>query len=85
MTIAVDDDISLGAQLLLREQQQKRYSDVMYFAGSASLGIIRASLWNVGITCGLDSFFLDPSTTKQDVYNPTQLLVNLSNIRMINK
>lgn len=83
VTIAVDDDISLGAQLLLREQQQKRYSDVMYFAGSSVLGIIRASLMNVGITCGLDSFFLDPSTTKQDVYNPTQLLVNLSNIRTI--
>jgi len=83
VTIAVDDDVSLGAQLLLREQQQKRYSNVMYFAGSAVLGIVRASLEQGGMTCALDSFFLDPSTTKQDVYNPTQLLVNISNIRMM--
>ena len=83
VTIAVDDDISLGAQVLLREQQQKRYSGTTYFTGSAVIGIARASLLNVGIICGLDSFFLDPSTTKQDVYNPTQLLINLSNIRSI--
>ena len=83
VTIAVDDDITLGAQLLLREQQQKKYSGTIYFAGSSVIGIVRAALWNVGITCGLDSFFLDPSTTKQDIYNPTQLLLNLSNIKNI--
>jgi len=75
ITIAVDDDISLGAQQLLREGRS------LSLNGSVVTALTRASLKRFGITAAVDAFFLDPSTTKQDIYNPTQLLLNLSNIR----
>ena len=75
ITIAVDDDISLGAQALLREGRG------LSLNGSVVTALTRASLKRFGITTAVDAFFLDPSTTKQDVYNPTQLLLNLSNIK----
>jgi hypothetical protein len=75
VTIAVDDDISLGAQALLREGQG------ISLNGSVVTALTRASLKRFGIEASIDAFFLDPSTTKQDVYNPTQLLLNLSNIK----
>ena len=75
VTIAVDDDISLGAQSLLREGQG------LSLNGSVVTALTRASLKHFGIDTAIDAFFLDPSTTKQDIYNPTQLLLNLSNIR----
>ena len=75
VTIAVDDDISLGAQSLLREGQG------LSLNGSVVTALTRASLKHFGIESAIDAFFLDPSTTKQDIYNPTQLLLNLSNIR----
>ena len=75
VTIAVDDDISLGAQSLLREGQG------LSLNGSVVTALTRASLKRFGIDTAIDAFFLDPSTTKQDIYNPTQLLLNLSNIK----
>jgi hypothetical protein len=45
------------------------------------LAVVRAALETAGIACRTESFFLDPSTTKQSVYQPTQLLVSLSNLR----
>ena len=75
VTIAVDDDISLGAQSLLREGQG------LSLNGSVVTALTRASLKHFGIESAIDAFFLDPSTTKQDIYNPTQLLLNLSNIK----
>lgn len=75
VTIAVDDDISLGAQSLLREGQG------LSLNGSVVTALTRASLKHFGIETAIDAFFLDPSTTKQDIYNPTQLLLNLGNIR----
>ena len=75
VTIAVDDDISLSAQALLREGRG------LSLNGSVVTALTRASLKHFGITTAVDAFFLDPSTTKQDVYNPTQLLLNLSNIK----
>ena len=77
VTIAVDDDISLGAQSLLREGQG------LSLNGSVVTALTRASLKHFGIDTAIDAFFLDPSTTKQDIYNPTQLLLNLSNIRSL--
>ena len=75
VTIAIDDDISLGAQGLLREGRNGSLN------GSVVTAITRAALGKFGISVAVDAFFLDPSTTKQDVFNPTQLVLNLSNIR----
>ena len=88
-TIAVDDDISLGAQSLLREGQG------LSLNGSVVTALTRASLKHFGIDTAIDAFFLDPSTTKQDIYNPTSFWIpaqpnrtytirrNLSNIRSL--
>mgnify|MGYP004106979035 FL=1 len=42
--------------------------------------MIRSALKNAQLNFRLDSYFLDPSTTKQSIYNPTQLLVSVSNL-----
>jgi len=76
VTIAIDDDISLGAQALLREGRSG-----LALNGSVVTAITRAALKKVGVTAAIDAFFLDPSTTKQDVFDPSQLLLNLSNIK----
>lgn len=76
VTIAVDDDISLGAQALLREGRGG-----VALNGSVVTAITRAALKRFGITVAVDAFFLDPSTTRQDVFDPSQLLLNLSNIK----
>lgn len=75
VTLAVDDDITLGSQLLLREQGMK-------MSGSFVESLVRAVMNKANLKYSLDSFFIDPSTTKQDVYNPSQLLLSLSNLRM---
>ena len=74
VSVAVDDDITLPAQFLLREQGS-------VLNGSAVLAVLRAALDKAGIGCHMDSYFLDPSTTKQSDYQPTQLLVSLSGLR----
>ena len=76
VTIAVDDDATIGAQFLLREQRAA-------VAGSAVLAAVRAALADAGVAYRADTFFLDPSTTRQGRYEPTQLLVSLSNLRAI--
>ena len=72
--MAVDDDVTLPAQFLLREQGAA-------LSGSAVLALTRAALERARITCRQDSYFLDPSTTALEVYDPTQLLVSLSDLR----
>lgn len=74
ITVAIDDDISLGSQILLQEQKKQ-------FSGSFSTAMVKAALDRAHVSYEFDSFFLDPSTTKQSVYNPTQLLINVSNIQ----
>jgi hypothetical protein len=70
----VDDDISIGAQILSREQNQP-------VGGSAVVALVRHAMdERAKISYNLDTFFIDPSTTRQELYNPTQLLVSLSNI-----
>mmetsp|Transcript_18754 Transcript_18754/g.26449 ORF Transcript_18754/g.26449 Transcript_18754/m.26449 type:complete len:221 (+) Transcript_18754:825-1487(+) len=74
VTIAVDDDISIGAQVLAREQNQP-------LGGSAVVALVRSAMNDrAKISYNLDTFFIDPSTTKQELYNPTQLLVSISDL-----
>ncbi len=75
VTVAVDDDITLGSQLLLREQGVR-------MNGSFVEALVRSVMEKANIKYTYDSFFIDPSTTKQNEYNPTQLLVSLSNLRI---
>mmetsp|Transcript_23207 Transcript_23207/g.35837 ORF Transcript_23207/g.35837 Transcript_23207/m.35837 type:complete len:431 (-) Transcript_23207:239-1531(-) len=73
ITVAIDDDISLGSQILLKEQKKQ-------FSSSFSTAMVKAALDRAHVSYEFDSFFLDPSTTKQSEYNPTQLLINISNV-----
>ena len=74
VTIAVDDDISIGGQILARERQQP-------VGGSEVVALVRAALENQAkISYKMDTFFIDPSTTRQELYNPTQLLISLSDL-----
>eukprot|EP00560_Eucampia_antarctica_P009660 CAMPEP_0197830670 /NCGR_PEP_ID=MMETSP1437-20131217/7287_1 /TAXON_ID=49252 ORGANISM="Eucampia antarctica, Strain CCMP1452" /NCGR_SAMPLE_ID=MMETSP1437 /ASSEMBLY_ACC=CAM_ASM_001096 /LENGTH=331 /DNA_ID=CAMNT_0043433215 /DNA_START=228 /DNA_END=1223 /DNA_ORIENTATION=- len=73
ITVAIDDYVPIGAEMLLSEQN---YS----IAGPAS-ALIRSVMDKANINYSLDVFYLDPSTTKQSVYNPSQLLLSLSNLR----
>ncbi len=75
VTLAVDDDVTLGSQLLLREQGMK-------MSGSFVESLVRVVMDKAKIKYNLDSFFIDPSTTKQNEYNPSQLLLSLSNLRV---
>ena len=74
VTVAVDDDISIGGQMLGRERNQP-------LSGSLVVALIRSAMESQAkISYKLDTFFIDPTTTKQDIYNPTQLLVSLSDL-----
>lgn len=73
VTIAVDDDISIGAQVFLREQGR-------LFSGSVVSAVAQSALDEAKIPFRIDSYFIDPSTTRQELYNPTQVLVSLSNL-----
>jgi len=64
VTIAVDDDISIGAQVLAKEQNQP-------LGGSTVVALVRSAMNDrAKISYNLDTFFIDPSTTKQEFYNP---------------
>lgn len=73
VTVAIDDYVPIGAEMLLSEQN---YS----IAGPAS-ALIRSLMDKAKLNYSLEAFYLDPSTTKQSVYNPSQLLLSLSNLR----
>ena len=74
VTIAVDDDISIGGQILARESNQP-------LSGSSVLALVRSAMEDrAKISYKVDTFFIDPTTTKQELYNPTQLLVSLSDL-----
>jgi hypothetical protein len=74
VTIAIDDDITLGAQRLLREQR-------CFLYGSVTEVLTIAALDRAGIKFRMDSYLLDPSTTRIEDYNPTQLLISVSQLR----
>jgi len=71
VTIAVDNDTTLPVQILLQEQRK-------IFRGSLVTAIVASAMEKSQIRCNIDTFFIDPSTTNQEKYNPTQLLLNLS-------
>lgn len=75
VTIAIDDYVPLGTEMLLLEQN--------YNIGGPAQALVRASMESTGIGYDLDSYYIDPSTTKQSVYNPTQLLISLNNLRKL--
>ena len=68
VTIAIDDYVPIGAEMLLSEQNY-------------SISLARASMEKAGVLYSLDTFYLDPSTTKQNEFNPSQLLLSVSNLR----
>jgi hypothetical protein len=75
VTIAIDDDVCLGAQILAREEQS-------VLSGSPVVAMVRSALQDrarIPYTA-LDVFFIDPTTTKNELYNPTQLLVSVRNL-----
>lgn len=77
VTIAIDDDVCLGAQILARED-----SSSTPLAGSPVVAMVRSAIEDrakIPYTA-LDVFFIDPTTTKNELYNPTQLLVSLRNL-----
>eukprot|EP00559_Dactyliosolen_fragilissimus_P005846 CAMPEP_0184860640 /NCGR_PEP_ID=MMETSP0580-20130426/5503_1 /TAXON_ID=1118495 /ORGANISM="Dactyliosolen fragilissimus" /LENGTH=507 /DNA_ID=CAMNT_0027357837 /DNA_START=49 /DNA_END=1572 /DNA_ORIENTATION=- len=74
VTLAIDDDITIQSQLLAREQS-------LILSGSSVQALLRAVLAKANLFYTLDSFFIDPSTTNQNEYNPTQVLFNVSNLR----
>lgn len=73
VTIAIDDYVPIGAEMLLSEQK--------YNIAGVAQAMVRAALAKADVAYNLDTFYLDPSTTKQNEYNPTQLLLSVSNLR----
>ena len=73
VTVAVDDDITIGGQILSRERNQS-------LSGSEVVAIVRAAMEGAKIPYKIDTFFIDPTTTRQEDYSPTQLLVSLSDL-----
>jgi hypothetical protein len=74
VTVAVDDDISIGGQILGRERKQ-------LLSGSVVTALVRSAMEDQAkILYKLDAFFIDPTTTRQELYNPTQLLLSLSDL-----
>jgi hypothetical protein len=74
VTIAVDDDITIGGQILARASKSP-------LNGSAVVAVIRSAMEDKArIPYKMDTFFIDPTTTRQELYNPTQLLVSLSDL-----
>jgi hypothetical protein len=74
VTVAVDDDITIDGQILARESK-------LPLSGSAVVGLLRSAMEDKAkIPYKIDTFFIDPTTTRQEMYNPTQLLVSLSDL-----
>jgi hypothetical protein len=73
VTIAIDDYVPIGAEMLLSEQN--------YSISGPGQALARASMEKAGVLYSLDTFYLDPSTTKQNEFNPSQLLLSVSNLR----
>jgi hypothetical protein len=70
----VDDDITIGGQILARASK-------LPLNGSAVVAVIRSAMEDkASIPYKMDTFFIDPTTTDQELYNPTQLLVSLSDL-----
>ena len=73
VTVAMDDYIAIGAEILLSEQK--------LLCDGPVPALLRSLLDDARINFSVDTFYIDPSTTRQDDYNPTQLLLSLSGLR----
>ncbi|KAK1743175.1 hypothetical protein QTG54_005796 [Skeletonema marinoi] len=73
VTVAVDDYVPITAEILLSEQKLLSQGPIQ--------ALVVYLLENASIAFAADTFYLDPSTTSQTAYNPTQLLLSLSNLR----
>ena len=73
VTVAVDDDITLGAIVLLRERKET-------LGVSPIQALVSAAFKLKGVMARTDAYFLDPSTTAQEIFDPTQILLSYSNI-----
>ena len=73
VTVALDDYAPIGVEILLSEQNVMVEGPIQ--------ALVRALFDEAKINFGLDTFYIDPSTTRQDSYNPTQLLVSLNSLR----
>jgi hypothetical protein len=80
VTIAVDDDVCLGAQILAREDSTT--TKPMQLTGSPVVAMVRSAIEERAKIpyVALDVFFIDPTTTKNELYNPTQLLISIRNL-----
>jgi len=75
VTVALDDYSPIGAEILLSEQK--------FLIEGPMQALARAVLDKVRINCSMDTFYIDPSTTRQDDYNPSQLLLSLNSLSKI--
>jgi hypothetical protein len=73
VTCAIDDYVPISAEILLSEQRLMCQGPVQ--------ALLIYLLEKANISFATDTFFIDPSTTRQTDYNPTQLLLSLSNLR----
>jgi hypothetical protein len=73
VTVALDDYAPIGVEILLSEQNLMIEGPIQ--------ALVRSLFDEARINFGLDTFYIDPSTTRQDDYNPTQLLVSLNALR----
>ena len=74
VTVAVDDDISIGGQILGLERTQP-------LSGSEVVSLMRSAMESrAKISYKMDTFFIDPTTTRQELYNPNQLLISLGDL-----
>lgn len=71
VTIALDDYVPISAEILLSEQK----------LGQGPIQALVVYLFDkAAITFNADTFYIDPSTTRQTDYNPSQLLLNLNSL-----
>jgi hypothetical protein len=75
VTVALDNYAPISAEILLSEQKN--------LCEGPMQALVRALFEEARINCSLDTFYIDPSTTRQDDYNPTQLLLSLNGLRRI--
>ncbi|KAL3805016.1 hypothetical protein HJC23_003244 [Cyclotella cryptica] len=75
VTVAIDDYVPIGTEILLSEQGYKCEGPIQ--------ALVKYLLDASGINFALDTFYIDPSTTRQTDYNPTQLLLSMNNLRAI--
>ena len=73
VTVALDDYVPIGAEILLSEQKN--------LCEGPMQALLRALFDKAGINCSVDTFYIDPSTTRQNDYNPTQLLLSLNGLK----